>query len=140
MICDNNILLRSLAAGKLGPCKCGRATDTKKKKKKKKKKKIRIAEAGSDRSIRGAGAPRPARSARCPTRCLPAPHLVAERDGRIDAVLSLRSDELVADPFRYTAQVCDLLRRHLEKTIAATPPACAPERACIACRPALESA
>jgi hypothetical protein len=40
----------------------------------------------------------------------PGPHLVAERDGRIDAALSLSTDELVADPFRRTAELCELLR------------------------------
>jgi hypothetical protein len=42
----------------------------------------------------------------------PAPHLVAEREGRIDAVLSLADGEVVADPFRHTAELCELLRRH----------------------------
>src|ERR671910_2891951 len=42
----------------------------------------------------------------------PGPHLVAERDGRIDAALSLATGELVADPFRPTAELCDLLRCH----------------------------
>jgi hypothetical protein len=44
---------------------------------------------------------------------LPAgPHLVAERDGRIEAALSLQSHELVADPFRRTAELGELLRCH----------------------------
>jgi hypothetical protein len=42
----------------------------------------------------------------------PGPHLVAERDGRIDAALSLSSGELIADPFRRTAELCELLRSH----------------------------
>jgi hypothetical protein len=42
----------------------------------------------------------------------PAPHLVAERDGRIDAALSLSSGETVADPFRRTAELRELLRDH----------------------------
>jgi hypothetical protein len=42
----------------------------------------------------------------------PAPRLVAERDGAIDAVLSLRTGELVADPFRRTAELVELLRCH----------------------------
>jgi hypothetical protein len=42
----------------------------------------------------------------------PGPHLVAEREGRIDAALSLSTDELIADPFRRTAELCDLLRCH----------------------------
>ena len=42
----------------------------------------------------------------------PGPHLVAEREGRIDAALSLSRGEAVADPFRRTAELCDLLRHH----------------------------
>jgi hypothetical protein len=42
----------------------------------------------------------------------PGPHLVAERDGRIDAALSLSTGELVADPFRRTAEVREMLRCH----------------------------
>ena len=42
----------------------------------------------------------------------PGPHLVAEREGRIDAALSLCTHELVADPFRPTALLCDVLRCH----------------------------
>jgi hypothetical protein len=42
----------------------------------------------------------------------PEPHLVAERQGRIDAALSLSSGELIADPFRRTAELRDLLRCH----------------------------
>src|ERR687897_536369 len=42
----------------------------------------------------------------------PAPRLVAERDGVIEAVLSLRTRELVADPFRRTAELVELLRCH----------------------------
>jgi len=40
----------------------------------------------------------------------PGPHLVAEREGRIDAALSLASGELIADPFRRTAELAELLR------------------------------
>jgi hypothetical protein len=42
----------------------------------------------------------------------PGPHLVAERDGRIEAATSLATGELVADPFRRTAELCELLRCH----------------------------
>jgi hypothetical protein len=42
----------------------------------------------------------------------PAPHLVAEQDGSIAAVLSLSSGELVADPFRPTAELAELVRCH----------------------------
>jgi hypothetical protein len=58
----------------------------------------------------------------------PGPHLVAERDGRIDAAISLATGELVADPFRRTAELCELLRVHAggvriaEERLAATPP------------------
>ncbi len=41
----------------------------------------------------------------------PGPHLVAERDG-IAAALSLSTDELVADPFRRTAELRGSLRCH----------------------------
>jgi hypothetical protein len=40
----------------------------------------------------------------------PAPHLIAERDGTICAALSLATHEIVADPFRRTAELCELLR------------------------------
>jgi hypothetical protein len=53
------------------------------------------------------------RLAQLDSRALPTgPHLVAERDGRIDAALSLSSGELIADPFRRTAELCELLRNH----------------------------
>jgi hypothetical protein len=53
------------------------------------------------------------RLAQLDTRPLPpAPRLVAERDGRIDAALSLSNRELIADPFRRTAELCELLRCH----------------------------
>lgn len=53
------------------------------------------------------------RLAQLDSRPLPrGPHLIAERQGRIDAALSLTCDELVADPFRRTAELCDLLRHH----------------------------
>jgi hypothetical protein len=44
----------------------------------------------------------------------PGPHLVAEREGRIDAALSLSTEELVADPFRRTAELGALLRCHAD--------------------------
>jgi hypothetical protein len=40
----------------------------------------------------------------------PGPHLVAEREGRIDAALSMATHEFIADPFRRTAELCKLLR------------------------------
>ena len=39
----------------------------------------------------------------------PAPHLVALREGRIDAAISLATGVVVADPFRPTADLCELL-------------------------------
>jgi hypothetical protein len=42
---------------------------------------------------------------------LPAgPHLVAVSEGRIDAAISLATGEVVADPFRRTTELCELLR------------------------------
>jgi hypothetical protein len=38
------------------------------------------------------------------------PHLVAVRDGAIEAAISLRTHELHANPFRRTAECCELLR------------------------------
>ena len=40
----------------------------------------------------------------------PGPHLIAERDREIRAALSLATHEIVADPFRRTAELCELLR------------------------------
>ena len=52
-----------------------------------------------------------ARVAQLDTRPVPpGPHLVAERDGRIEAAISLRTRELVANPFSPTADLCALLR------------------------------
>jgi hypothetical protein len=42
----------------------------------------------------------------------PGPHLLAERDRRIDAAISLATGEQIADPFRRTAELCALLRCH----------------------------
>jgi hypothetical protein len=51
------------------------------------------------------------RVAQVDSRPLPrGPHLVALRDGRIDAAISLPTREVVADPFRHTAELCRLLR------------------------------
>lgn len=53
------------------------------------------------------------RLAQLDTRALPpAPHLLCERAGRIEAAISLANGELVADPFRRTAELCELLRCH----------------------------
>jgi hypothetical protein len=40
----------------------------------------------------------------------PGPHLIAVRDGELEAAISLASGEILADPFRHTADVCALLR------------------------------
>jgi hypothetical protein len=40
------------------------------------------------------------------------PHLVAARDGVVEAALNLSNGELIADPFRRTAELCHLLRCH----------------------------
>jgi hypothetical protein len=47
------------------------------------------------------------------------PHLVAARDGVVEAALSLRDGQLIADPFKRTAELCALLRCHA----GAAPPA-----------------
>jgi hypothetical protein len=40
----------------------------------------------------------------------PGPHLVAVREGVLEAAISLESGAIVADPFRRTAETCELLR------------------------------
>jgi hypothetical protein len=58
----------------------------------------------------------------------PGPHLVAERDGRIDAALSLSNRELIADPFRHTAELGELLRCHADELrLRGDPTSAAPE-------------
>ena len=42
----------------------------------------------------------------------PSPHLLGERGGRLEAAISLATGELIADPFRRTAELCELLRCH----------------------------
>ena len=42
----------------------------------------------------------------------PAPHLIARCDGEPYAALSLATGEVVADPFRRTIEVVELLRCH----------------------------
>jgi len=42
----------------------------------------------------------------------PAPLLVAEVDGELGAALSLHDGSVIADPFRPTAQIVELLRVH----------------------------
>ena len=55
-----------------------------------------------------------------------APVLVAEVDGELSAALSLRDGSVIADPFRPTAQIVELLRAH---AAAATPAPRRPRRA-----------
>lgn len=49
----------------------------------------------------------------------PAPVLVAEVDGELRAVLSLRDGSAVADPFHPSAELLALLRAHVELGAAA---------------------
>jgi hypothetical protein len=49
------------------------------------------------------------------------PHLVAARDGVVEAALRLQSGELIADPFKRTAELCALLRCHAGP-VPPTPP------------------
>ena len=57
----------------------------------------------------------------------PGPHLVAERDGRTDAALSLSTGELIADPFRRTAELRELLRCHAGGLLTARQPSPTPK-------------
>jgi len=40
----------------------------------------------------------------------PGPHLLAVRDGDLEAAISLSTGEIVSDPFRHTAEARELLR------------------------------
>jgi hypothetical protein len=65
------------------------------------------------------------RLAQLDSQALPAgPYVIAEREGRIDAALSLPTGCVIADPFRRTAELCELLRRHSDglRTIAPVSP------------------
>jgi hypothetical protein len=67
----------------------------------------------------------------------PGPHLLGERDGRIEAAISLATGEVVADPFRRTAELCELLRCHAgDLRVAPGPEPAAP----LARRPRLATA
>ena len=62
------------------------------------------------------------RLAQLDSQALPtSPLLVAEREGRLDAALSLSTGEQIADPFRRTAELCELLRHHAGGLRAAGP-------------------
>jgi hypothetical protein len=64
---------------------------------------LRVASSGDDDALR--------RLAELDSRPLPpGPHLVAARAGRVDAALSLSTGAVVADPFRPTAELTELLR------------------------------
>jgi hypothetical protein len=82
-----------------------------------------------------------ARLAQLDSRPVPAPPLlVAERGGRIDAAVSLSGGDAVADPFRRTAELVELLRCHagderLDGSEAAEP--AVPARSVAEARPAL---
>jgi hypothetical protein len=58
----------------------------------------------------------------------PGPHLVAVREGRIDAAISLSTAELIADPFQRTAELCTLLRCHVRTMLGDSERAPAPTR------------
>jgi hypothetical protein len=63
------------------------------------------------RLANGSDASALARLAQLDSRRLPpGPHLIAIRNGRVDAALSLSTREVIADPFQRTAGLCDLLR------------------------------
>ncbi|HEX6117546.1 MAG TPA: hypothetical protein VFY99_10630 [Solirubrobacterales bacterium] len=65
------------------------------------------------RAASSADAPALDRLAQLDTRSLPpGPHLVAERAGSIEAAISLRTGELVANPFARTAELSELLALH----------------------------
>jgi hypothetical protein len=51
-------------------------------------------------------------------RLAPGPHLIAERDGNIDAAISLSNGELAADPFKRTAELCELLQSRARQLLA----------------------
>lgn len=82
-----------------------------------------------------------ARLAQLDSRPVPAaPLLVAERGGRIDAAISLAGGDAIADPFRRTAELVELLRCHaggerLDR--AAAPEPAVPTRSVTETRPAL---
>ena len=74
---------------------------------------IRLADADDLRALRSL--------AQVDTRPLPpGPHLLAEREGWIEAAMSLVTGDLVANPFRRTAELCELLRVHAGEVRVAT--------------------
>jgi hypothetical protein len=57
----------------------------------------------------------------------PGPHLIAEREGRIDAALSLSTGESIADPFRRTAELRELLLAHAGRSATRPQPSPSPQ-------------
>jgi hypothetical protein len=57
-----------------------------------------------------------------PRQALAGPVLVAEVDGALVAAVALRSGRVVADPFRPTAELVELLRRRATQLTAADVP------------------
>jgi hypothetical protein len=57
----------------------------------------------------------------------PGPHLIAEREGRIDAALSLSTGESIADPFRRTAELRELLLAHAGRSGTRPQPSPSPQ-------------
>jgi hypothetical protein len=55
------------------------------------------------------------------------PHLVAARDGIVEAAICLRGGELIADPFKRTAELCALLRCHAGPAALAPPETAVPD-------------
>jgi hypothetical protein len=55
------------------------------------------------------------------------PHLVGVRDGVVEAALSLQTGELIADPFKRTAELCCLLRCHAGPVQPSSPEAAVPD-------------
>jgi hypothetical protein len=74
------------------------------------------------RAAERADAPALERIAQLDSRPLPpGPHLLAERTGGVEAAISLRTGEIVANPFVRTADLRDLLRMRARSAIAAEP-------------------
>jgi hypothetical protein len=77
---------------------------------------IRLAARGDEPAL--------ARLAARDSRAMPAgPHLISERGGAVEAALSLRTGEVVADPFVRTAELVELLRCHAAGARVAHEPA-----------------
>ena len=66
----------------------------------------------------------------------PAPLLVAEIDGQLGAALSLRTGEVIADPFVRTAEAAELLRLHAQTVARRGRPLARTRRSRLVPRPA----